>query len=142
MQGYSIRKLDPANPGNVRGMRTWEWKPDATRQISVMRRRTGERFGNHFHKGEDPSKNPENILLLEGVLRVEFMTRNGRYSSETLDAANGPMELVMHPWLLHRFTGETDVVYIESRLSHFDASAPDTYPSEEFPHKFPSEHGN
>ncbi len=137
MPGYKIKKLEPANPSNPRGARTWEWRLADGKQISAMRRLKGEVFGNHFHKGDDTSKNPEFILFLDGVAQIEFMDKDGKYSSVRLDAKNGPLELIIEPWVLHRLIGETDVLYIESRLSYFDPAAPDTYPAEEFPHKFP-----
>lgn len=137
MQGYTIKKLNPANPNNPRGGRTWEWRLNDGKQISAMRRLKNEDFGNHFHKGEDPSKNPELILFLAGVTEVEFLDKNGKYSKEKIDANKEPIELIIEPWTLHRFVGKTDVFYIEPRLSYFDPASPDTYPAEEFPHRFP-----
>ena len=137
MDGYKIKKIEPANDSNPRGKRTWEWHLTNGKQISAMRRLKGEVFGNHFHKGDDPSKNPEFILFLDGKAIIEFLDKNGKYSSEQIDAASGPLEIVIEPWVLHRLIGETDVLYIESRLSRFNPDSPDTYSAEEFSHQFP-----
>ena len=134
--GFSIRRLPTANPSMPRGKHTWEWKMREGTQVTALQRQKGEFFGNHFHKGADPSKNPERILLLVGVMKVEFLSRKGDYTEKVLDATNGPVELLVWPWHLHRFEGIEQCFYIEYRSTHFNPEAPDTYPAEDFPAKF------
>ncbi|OGY97495.1 MAG: hypothetical protein A2128_03030 [Candidatus Liptonbacteria bacterium GWC1_60_9] len=133
---FSLRALAPANAGNERGKRTWEWKMTDGPQVSVYRRLKGERFASHFHMGFDPSKNPERFLLLAGVMYAEFLDRDGNEWRATLDAGSGPVELVMQPWVLHRMQALEECVYVEYRVKPFDPSAPDTYPAAEFPRQF------
>lgn len=123
---FYTKILQPANLSNDRGRRTWEWKISDGRQITVYSRRAGEVFGMHFHKGEDPSKNPERFLLLSGRVRVRFSSGKKK-SVKILDANLNPVELIIYPNVLHEFTAETDCLYIEYRLTHFDPNSPDTY---------------
>ncbi|MDP3948015.1 MAG: hypothetical protein Q8Q41_05000 [bacterium] len=133
---YSLRTLFPTNPGNERGRHTWEWKCPDGRQVSVYRRLKGERFASHFHKGDDPSKNPERFLLLAGTLCADFLDREGNEWSVALNASHDPVELVIQPWVLHRMDALEECVYIEYRVNPFDQGAPDTYPATEFPRRF------
>ncbi len=135
-QPFSVRTLAPANPGNERGKRTWEWKMPDGPQVSVYRRLKGERFGFHFHKGDDPSKNPERFLLLAGVMYAEFLNTDGDEWRATLDAGSGPVELVIQPWVLHRMQALEECAHIEYRVNPFDPTRPDTYPAAEFPRQF------
>jgi hypothetical protein len=132
-QLYFLRTLIPANPRNERGKRTWEWKMPDGRQVSVYRRLKGERFASHFHKGDDLSKNPERFLLVAGAMYAEFLDMDGDEYVEIFDALQGPVELVIQPWVLHRMKALEDCLYVEYRVRPFDPEAPDTYPAEEFP---------
>ncbi len=132
MAHYTIRKLRPANPKNPRGKRTWAWKFRDGRQIPYYTRHKGEIFGGHFHKGEDPSKNPEYFLLLFGSFRITFMTRSGKILREVIDASRGPIEVVVYPNLYHTLKAIKDCGYIEYRVTHFNPKKPDTFRWDEF----------
>ncbi|MBI1957318.1 MAG: hypothetical protein HYS44_02575 [Candidatus Niyogibacteria bacterium] len=130
---FSVRTLVPANPANDKGQRTWTWDSFG-RYTTVYRRRKGEEFGGHFHKGDDPAKNPELFLLLSGAVLVKLVDKDGRVSEEFLNASGGPVELVIHPWIFHEVKALEDCVFIEDRgPSKFDPDRPDTYPVSEFP---------
>ncbi len=131
-----MKAVPPANPSDPRGLRTWEWHVETGKQITVFRRFRGETFGNHFHKGGDPSKNPERILLVSGTMEVELLDRNGAYKKEDLRTEKGPVEFSIEPWVLHRYRAAADCLYIEYRITRFDPQAPDTYPPEEFGRNF------
>lgn len=134
---FKIRSLEVANTSNERGKRTWEWKQDDGRQITLCVRIEGESFGNHFHKGEDPDKNPEIFLLLEGKMWIKFTDKNGLEEIVTLDPTEKPIELTIVPFVFHELKAITTCKYIETRLHHFDPTHPDTYLLDEFYKLFP-----
>ncbi len=129
----SVQGLLPADPLHDRGRRTWEWKFTGGTQVTVMKRRAGEVFGGHFHKGDDPSKNPERILLLSGSMNLQFKNLpEESWREHPVDASEHPQEIEIFPYMIHRITAVTDVLYIEYRITHFDKTRPDTYPESEF----------
>ena len=134
---FLIHKLLPADESNDRGKRTWEWKMKNGPQVTVYRRNQGEKFGFHFHKGNDPSKNPERLLLLAGVASVKLSDMGGHKRKITLDASQAPVELVIYPYILHELKALKNCVYIEFRQTHFDPTNQDCYPVESFPKKAP-----
>ena len=135
-EGFSVRQLPKADVSNPRGERTWEWKMPEGTQVSAFRRLKDEYFANHFHKGDDPSKNPERFLLLDGVLQVEILDIDGNYSKEILETNSDPVELIIQPWILHRMKALQECLYVEYRKTIFNPDSPDTYPPEEFLYQF------
>jgi hypothetical protein len=115
--------------GSEKGERTWQWRPNETQQITIYRRLAGEPVGSHFHRGDDPSKNPELILLLEGVMEFFFIDLNGAERFMRLDASTGPQELVIEPLVWHSVRIPANVLYIEFRLTWFNDQRPDTFDS-------------
>ena len=132
--GFTVKRLVPANPNNDRGKRTWEWKLPDGRQITIYRRRKGEKFAAHFHKGEDPTKNPERFVLLEGRMWMDFEDVDGNRKETVLDAKKGKKqpELTVEVGVLHTAIALTNCLYIEYRRQYFDPGNPDTYPAEAF----------
>ena len=118
--------------GSERGKRTWEWLLPGGQQITFYLRLARENFAGHFHKGDDPSKNPELFVLLRGKMKFVFRDLEGNCASVTLDAATGPQCLTIQPWAFHDVVAETDVLYAEYRETRFNPDMPDTYPEEEF----------
>ena len=133
MSDFSIRELFCADLLSERGKTTWEWHLPGGQQITVYRRKKGTKFGAHFHKGEDPSKNPEFLLLLSGKMFMETTNAYGEANTEILHASSSPVELVMHPNVLHSFIAVEPVVYIEYRKTRFDKKNPDTFDASLFP---------
>lgn len=133
---FSVQALPSADPSNDRGQRTWMWSPKSDQHISVFSRRKGEEFGGHFHKGEDSAKNPEFFLILSGRIWIKFTDLFGGVFEITLDASEGPVELVIYPWILHEMTALEDCVFIECRgASKFNPEKSDSYPASEFVRK-------
>ena len=130
---FELATLHPRHPETPKGSRTWEWLvPDGKRQITVYKRLDGEIAGEHFHKGEDPSKNPEYFLLVSGKIRFEFINESGTLHQVELSAENGPVELIIYPFALHRATPLTDCCFIEYRKTIFDPEKSDTFGPEHF----------
>lgn len=127
-----IAALPCANPDNEKGRTVWQWPLPDGRQVSYYRRRAGTVAGGHFHTGSDPSKKPERFLLLSGRMKVRMISRHRQEYIEMLDATDGPVELILHPYVLHYFTLETDVEYIEYRVTRFNPECPDVHDEIEF----------
>ncbi|MDD5173080.1 MAG: hypothetical protein PHG59_02975 [Patescibacteria group bacterium] len=131
-QGFSVQSLKQANPKNSRGRRTWEYKMAKGQQLSFYQRLKGEKFGNHFHKGEDPSKNPEIIIFTSGIVQIKFTYLSGKEKNVIIDATKAPQKLLLFPYVLHANEAKTDCTYVEYRQTWFDKKRPDTFSEKEF----------
>lgn len=126
-----MQRLVPANE-TKKGKRTWNWNMPDGKQITIYQRYRDEEFGNHFHKGGDPSKNPERFLLLNGIVYFWLEDKNGHRYTMVLDATDGPVEIMIRPYILHGARALADCCFIEYRQSKFDPAHTDTYPEEIF----------
>lgn len=131
--GVRVRKLIPANPDTPRGLRTFEHHFPSATQCTTYYRESGEEFGGHFHKGDDPSKDPEIFQLISGVIEFFFTDKAGGKRTIRVDATDcTPVEVLISPFLLHSARAISDVIYVEFRSTRFDPAHPDIYPPEEF----------
>ncbi len=127
-EGFDIDKIYPVDPEDPRGL-TYEVKfPDEVniKQVTIYSRRKGVKFGGHFHKGEDSSKNPEIILVVSGRIRATLF-HDGNESVETLETGG---RLTIYPDTLHSLEALEDTILLEFRSTYFDPKNPDTYPCE------------
>lgn len=136
--GAIIQKLAPANPNNPRGLRTFEQHFDRLPvQATDYYRFAGEEFGGHFHKGEDPSKDPELFKLISGKMEFCFYDKHQGRRVVTIDATDHvPVLLIIKPYLLHYANAITDVIFSEFRVTPFDPAHSDTFPAAEFSRLF------
>lgn len=135
MDGVRITPLRGVND-TPRGRNTWEIKGELllpghqdnqpVKQVSVYLRRN-ENFGEHSHRGDDPSKNPENLFLLYGEIEATFRNRRGETLTTKIQA---PAQIVIEPYVLHFMKALGDVLMIEIRITPFDPAHPDTYSTE------------
>lgn len=124
-------------PHEKRGSEThpaYEWKelpvvPLA--QITSIERAQGVVFGNHFHKGEDPSKKPEIFMLLSGTL--ELLVQNKFAGQEARNIIHAGTGVTIEPHILHTFIPLSKVVGIEVRITEYKPKF-DTYSAEEYEH--------
>jgi hypothetical protein len=127
-QGFSIERISPANPDDPRGP-TFNWDLPDGRIVVVFVRRKGSIFGGHFHKGKDPSKNPERFLLVQGKVKAVFITREDKRTEKILESGD---VLTIYPKVKHSMRALEDTVFIESRLTPFDKKHPDTFSCSDF----------
>jgi dTDP-4-dehydrorhamnose 3,5-epimerase-like enzyme len=131
--GIEIVHLDDVSqPGDKRGT-VFEWKNftnGKTVQITGYVRKKGVVFGNHFHKGTDPSKNPEFFFVIHG--EIELWAWNKFTDEEATIRLTPGTVMTIWPHVLHKCTAITDVVYAEPRITEFDKKKPDTFPPEEY----------
>ena len=124
-----IRKIEPADPDDERGP-TYEWcRGLPGKQVSIYVRKRWSWFGNHFHGGRDPSKNPERFFLARG--KVWFQAFEGKKRIVNGIIGSGA-EIIIYPGILHSMRALTDVIFVEYRETEFDKSKSDTYPEEEY----------
>ncbi len=130
MEGIIIRPLIAVNPSDNKGM-TYEWcKGIETRQITICFRKKGVVSGDHYHTGNDPSKNPEKFLILNGAVR--FVACNGR---ETLDniIEEGVNEIIIQHSIIHALIPlDKGITFLEQRMTVYNPEDNDTFPSEQF----------
>jgi len=125
--GYSIKHLDPVNPGDqVKPTRQWQFPNDWTMsQITFYERAAGCQFGGHVHHGSDLSKSPELLLLVRGRMKVKFVGLDG----QTEEVEIGEWDfLTIDPGVVHSMKAMTNVVICEPRRTLFNRECPDTYP--------------
>ena len=127
------RKLEWANSLNPKGRRTFEWKMPKGQQVTVAYRNGGEQFGGHFHKGEDPDKKPERLLLVSGKIAMILLDAEGRAEGMVHGATSRvPVEIVIPPGFLHYVKAITNCIFIEYRNAQFNPAKSDTYGADEF----------
>ncbi len=97
-------------------------------QVTLYYRNKGDPCGAHFHKGDDPSKNPERFLPLAG--KMYFMAFDGKETAEF--ALQPKKELIIPPNIFHLLIIEEDSVFAEYRTTVFDKDHSDTYPQDKF----------
>jgi len=91
-------------------------------------REKGSLSGNHWHEGKSESKNPEELLLVKGKVRVEWTTDlEGDYIEERLVSA--PILIRIHPMVKHRLEALEDICFVE--FNSIEEHANDTqYPND------------
>lgn len=129
----AITYIPPANPGNPKGQRTFQIQFLDGHQLTACMRFSGEKVGDHFHKGEDPSKDPEQTILLSGVVKCITQKPGGEKIEIIIDAKGGPVLVEIGPMVWHVFECQTDCVFVERRVTHFDPARSDCYPFSELP---------
>lgn len=123
--GVEIRCVLLALESDPRG-NTYEWcKGLPGKQVSVYTRHKGVIFGNHYHTGKDPSKNPERFFLIQGKIRLTVW-KHGQSEKFTTKLGDGT-ELLLYPYIWHVMEALTDVIFIEYRSKEFDREKPDTF---------------
>ncbi len=136
MKGVEIKKIEPVKPGDPRGNTYQVFQGLSGLQVSAYTRKAGVSFAGHFHKGDDPSKNPELFFLISG--KTELYAKNGKTGEEiTVRLEEGDM-LTIEPGIWHEMKALTDVSFVEYRSTVFDPEKPDTYGKEEYEEYFKS----
>jgi hypothetical protein len=128
IKSVKIRKLDPVS---MQKGPTYEWcKGIPGKQITIYERKRGTEFGNHYHTGKDPSKNPERFLLLKG--KALLKAYNGFIDERIEEVVDEYTEVLIYPGVFHSMRALTDVLFIEYRSTVYDSSNSDTFPAETY----------
>ncbi|MCD6550461.1 hypothetical protein J7K24_02860 [bacterium] len=121
---FSVKKIKPS-ASDERGP-TYEWKHPDGRQITVIVRKKGSRIGGHYHKGKDPDKNPEKLFVAKGKMKAIFANEEGMMDVQILEEGD---YFTIPAGVAHGMVVLEDLVLLEYRLSHYDRSKKDTYPT-------------
>lgn len=106
--------------------------PDG-RQVIYCFRKQGQKFGGHYHKGDDPNRHPEILLLVTGKIRWETEDLHGRKMSTVVDASQGvPQKITVPRYMWHNGEALTNCMYVEVRDRPFDPHKSDTFDREDF----------
>jgi hypothetical protein len=130
----SISTLSSANDANERGKTTWEFKMPSGMQLTTYFRKRGTESGHHFHKGEDPRKNPEYIIVFLGEIIFHSEDMSGNIDQLRIAVALGeaPKVIKVEPCLFHHIEYVADTLYAEPRSTHFNPHLPDTFDRDEW----------
>ncbi|MCD6367602.1 MAG: hypothetical protein J7L45_00790 [Candidatus Aenigmarchaeota archaeon] len=101
------------------------FKGEDAKQVTVLFRKAGTISGNHYHKGEDPSKNPEKFLIIKGKMKFRAESLEGELLREEI--VDDLTEIRIPPFVKHTFEALEDTWFIEYRKTPFDKNNPDTY---------------
>jgi len=124
MKGVHIRKLKPIEE-NDRG-KVYEWcKGVDGKQVTVYLRNKSVKFGCHYHRGDDPSKNPERFFLIKG--KVKLFAKNLKTGEELETTIDEGTEILIEPWIYHEMKALTNVIFIEYRKTPFKKERVDSY---------------
>ena len=88
-------------------------------------REEGSVAGNHYHKGNSYSKNPQVILLSTGKIRLDL--ENLKTGEKQTFEIQAPKWIKVYPYVWHVITGLTDFSFLEfnsatenGRDTHYD----------------------
>lgn len=128
-KGITITPFSPVDAKDPKGP-TYEWcKGLPGLQVTICKRHKGIMYGNHFHTGKDPSKNPERFFIISGKTKLKARNKQNQ-TFECIISEN--TEVLIEPYIFHTFEALTDVVFIEYRSTVYDRKHPDAYSEEEF----------
>jgi hypothetical protein len=102
---------------------TFVFDTDRSGQLIVAHRKEGTVNGRHYHKGASPNKNPEELILMKGTVRVNWKNMLGEESGAA--SATGPARVVIPPNVWHEIIALTDFVMLE--LNSAEDGKGDTY---------------
>ena len=120
--GVKIYPLEQMNPNDARG-ETWLWVQHQARQLMICRRKAGS-TSCHYHKGEDPSKKPEQLFIAQGIVKFTFYNPTTSEREELVVTAG--TSIYIDPWVVHKTEVIDDAIILESREVLFRPDKPDT----------------
>lgn len=102
---------------------THYFNTDRTGQFIVAYRKTGSISGRHYHKGIAPTKNPEQLILMQGEATVNWF--DTRTSIEGSLKVKAPARIHIQPLAWHEVIADTDIIILE--LNGLEDAKDDTF---------------
>ena len=96
---------------------------DRSGEFLLVYRNKGSISGQHYHKGSSANKNPEDMLLVQGSLLLQWKEIDGTESGEVEVIA--PARVLIPAGIWHQTTAQTDIIFIE--LNSLADGSEDTY---------------
>jgi len=94
-----------------------------TGEFLLVYRNAGTISGQHYHKGKSPGKNPEEMLLVQGSIHMEWKNLlTEEKGNLTIEA---PSRVIIEANVWHQVKALTDIIFIE--LNSLVEGSEDTY---------------
>jgi len=94
-----------------------------TGEFLIVYRNAGSISGQHYHTGKSPGKNPEEMLLVQGSLTMNWKNLNNNEIGTI--QVKAPSRILIEPNIWHETIAITDIVFIE--LNSLVDGSEDTY---------------
>ena len=94
-----------------------------TGEFLLVYRKAGTISGQHYHKGKSPGKNPEEMLLLQGSITMNWKNLQTNVSDTIIIEA--PSRVIIEANVWHEVKALTDIIFIE--LNSLVDGSEDTY---------------
>ena len=89
----------------------------------LVYRKAGTISGQHYHKGKSPGKNPEEMLLVQGSIHMEW--KNLLTEAKGNLTIEAPSRVIIEANVWHEVKALTDIIFIE--LNSLAEGSEDTY---------------
>jgi dTDP-4-dehydrorhamnose 3,5-epimerase-like enzyme len=96
---------------------------DRTGEFLLVYRKAGTVSGQHYHKGKSPGKNPEEMLLVQGSIVMNW--KNLGTEEEGSLTIEAPSRVIIEANVWHEVKALTDIIFIE--LNSLVEGSEDTY---------------
>jgi len=94
-----------------------------TGEFLLVYRNAGTISGQHYHKGKSPGKNPEEMLLVQGSIEMEWKNLlTEEKGNLTIEA---PSRVIIEANVWHEVKALTDIIFLE--LNSLAEGSEDTY---------------
>ena len=94
-----------------------------TGEFLLVYRNAGTISGQHYHKGKSPGKNPEEMLLVQGSIHMEW--KNLLTEAKGNLTIEAPSKVIIEANVWHEVKALTDIIFIE--LNSLAEGSEDTY---------------
>ena len=94
-----------------------------TGEFLLVYRNAGTISGQHYHKGKSPGKNPEEMLLVQGSIHMEW--KNLLTEAKGNLTIEAPSRVIIEANVWHEVKALTDIIFIE--LNSLAEGSEDTY---------------
>ena len=94
-----------------------------TGEFLLVYRNAGTISGQHYHKGKSPGKDPEEMLLVQGAIQMEWKNLlTEEKGNLTIEA---PSRVIIEANVWHEVKAMTDIIFLE--LNSLAEGSEDTY---------------
>ena len=94
-----------------------------TGEFLLVYRKAGTISGQHYHKGKSPGKNPEEMLLVQGSITMNW--KNLGTEEQGTITIEAPSRVIIEANVWHEVKALTDIIFIE--LNSLVEGSEDTY---------------
>ena len=94
-----------------------------TGEFLLVYRNAGTISGQHYHKGKSPGKNPEEMLLVQGSIHMEW--KNLLTEAKGNLTIEAPSRVIIEANVWHEVKALTDIIFLE--LNSLAEGSEDTY---------------